>query len=94
MSGQLLPYARTAELLADLCGCPLSPGTLEHFVAEGAERLKEPEEQIKQALRTTEVMGTDETGVRVEGRLSRASYRSHRDPDTLCHPWEARERSD
>jgi transposase len=67
--GQLLPYARTAELLSDLCGCPLSPGTLESFVAEGAERLGETEEQMKQGLREAEVIGADETGVRVEGKL-------------------------
>ena len=67
--GQLLPYARTAELLSDVCGCPLSPGTLEAFVAEGADRLVETEELIKQALRAAGVMGTDETGVRVQGVL-------------------------
>ena len=67
--GQLLPYARTAELLADVCGCNLSPGTLEAFVAEGADRLVETEEQIKQALRAAEVIGTDETGMRVQGVL-------------------------
>jgi transposase len=67
--GQLLPYARTAELLSDVCGCHLSPGTLEAFVAEGADRLVETEELIKQALRAAEVMGTDETGVRVQGVL-------------------------
>ncbi len=67
--GQLLPYAPTAELLSDVCGCPLSPGTLEAFVAEGADRLVETEELIKQALRAAEVMGTDETGVRVQGVL-------------------------
>jgi transposase len=67
--GQLLPYARTAELLSDVCGCHLSPGTLEAFVTEGADRLVETEELIKQALRAAEVMGTDETGVRVQGVL-------------------------
>src|SRR5436305_2655468 len=67
--GQLLPYARTAELLADVCGCNLSPGTLEAFVRQGADRLIEAEEQIKQALRTAEVIGTDETGIRVQGVL-------------------------
>jgi transposase len=67
--GQFLPYARTAELLTDLCGCPLSPGTLETFVAEAAERLVEAEEQIKQALRGAEVEGTDETSIRVIGML-------------------------
>src|SRR5579871_2328636 len=67
--GQLLPYARTAELLSDVCGCHLSPGTLEAFVAEGADRLIETEELIKQALRAADVLGTDETGVRVQGVL-------------------------
>src|SRR2546426_5054788 len=67
--GQLLPYARTAELLADVCGCDLSPGTLEALVAEGADRLAQTEEQIKQALRAAEVIGTDETGMRVQGVL-------------------------
>ena len=67
--GQLLPYARTAELLADVCGCTLSPGTLEALVAEGTDRLVETEEQIKHALRGAEVIGTDETGIRVQGVL-------------------------
>jgi transposase len=67
--GQFLPYARTAELLTDLCGCPLSPGTLETFVAEGAHRLVETEEMIKQALREADVQGNDETGIRVQGLL-------------------------
>jgi transposase len=67
--GQLLPYAPTAELLSEVCGCHISPGTLEAFVAEGAERLVETEELIKQALRAAEVMGTDETGIRVQGVL-------------------------
>jgi transposase len=67
--GQLLPYARTAELLSDVCGCHISPGTLEAFVAAGTDRLVETEELIKQALRAAEVRGTDETGIRVQGVL-------------------------
>src|SRR5947209_6713792 len=67
--GQLLPYARTAELLSDVCGCHISPGTLEAFVAAGTHRLLETEERIKHALRAAEVLGTDETGIRVQGVL-------------------------
>src|SRR5436305_11920856 len=63
--GQLMPYARTAELLTDFCGCHISPGTIEAFVVEGADRLIEAEELIKQALRETGVIGHDEMGVRV-----------------------------
>jgi transposase len=65
----LLPYGRTAQLLCDGCGCQLSPGTLEAFVSQGADRLIEAEEQIKQALRAADVLGADETGIRVQGRL-------------------------
>ncbi len=54
--GQLLPYARTAEFLSDLCGCHLSPGTLEAFVAEGAGRLLETEEQICEQQKCWELM--------------------------------------
>jgi transposase len=67
--GQFLPYARTTELLTDLCGCHLSAGTLETFVAEGADRLVETEELIKQALRAADVDETDETSIRVQGVL-------------------------
>ncbi len=52
-----------------MCGCHLSPGTLEAFVAEGADRLVEGEEQIKHALQAAEVIGTDETGIPVQGVL-------------------------
>jgi len=69
LQGQLLPYARTAELLADVCGCQISPGTLEACVTEAAARLAETEGQIKQALRAAPVMGADETGIRVQGAL-------------------------
>ena len=68
--GQLLPYARTAELLTDLCGCHISPGTLEAFVLEGASQLIEAEKQVKQALQDADVMGNDETGIRVKGVLA------------------------
>ena len=56
LSGQLLPYARTAELLTDLCGCPLSPGTLETFVAQAADRLVEGSSRPYKRQRSRERM--------------------------------------
>ncbi len=64
-----LPYQRTAEILREVYQCPVAVGTLERWVQQAAERLAEPEAQIIQALQTSAVMGNDETGIRIKGRL-------------------------
>lgn len=66
---QLLPYARTAEAMRDLFGCPLSAGTVANIVRECAEALLETELKIKRGLRRSALIHADETGLRVEGRL-------------------------
>src|SRR5437868_4923260 len=72
-AGSTLRLVETADeiivLRPEECGCELSPATLQACVAEGADRLVETEEQIKQALQAAPVMGTDETGMRVQGVL-------------------------
>jgi transposase len=66
---QLLPYARTAEAMRDLFGCPLSTGTVANIVRECSDGLLETELKIKRGLRRSSVIHADETGLRVEGRL-------------------------
>jgi transposase len=66
---QLLPYARTAEAMRDLFGCPLSAGTVANIVRECADGLLETELKIKRSLRRSALIHADETGLRVEGRL-------------------------
>jgi len=66
---QLLPYARTAEAMRDLFGCPLSTGTVANIVGECADGLLETELKIKRGLRRSALIHADETGLRVEGRL-------------------------
>jgi transposase len=66
---QLLPYARTAEAMRDLFGCPLSTGTVANIVRECADGLLETELKIKRGLRRSALIHADETGLRVEGRL-------------------------
>lgn len=63
---QLLPYARVSEMMRDLFGCPISPGTLFSQVGSCAEELVETELKIKRKLRRSPVIHTDETGLRVE----------------------------
>ena len=67
---QLLPYARTSEAMRDLFGCRLSAGTVANIVRECAEELVETEVKIKQRLRRSSVIHSDETGLRVNKRLA------------------------
>jgi transposase len=64
---QLLPFARTSEAMRELFGCSLSPGTLHTTRGRCAEKLVGAEARIKAALRHAEVIGADETGLRVAG---------------------------
>jgi transposase len=65
---QLLPYARTQELLEDLFGAAPAEGTLQAAEAACSAALAAPEAAIARALRGAPVAGFDETGVYVAGR--------------------------
>jgi transposase len=67
--GQLVPMARTCEVLEEVCGCHLSPGTLLGWVQEASERLATTVEQIAEWLSVARVQHGDETGVRIGGKL-------------------------
>jgi len=65
---QLLPYGRTSEVLRDLFGCHLSPGTIANNIGECAAELVETELKIKKKIRRSSVVHADETGLRVAKR--------------------------
>src|SRR5438445_4314647 len=67
--GQLLPYALPSELIADLFGLEISPGTLVAWVGQASERLQSTVAGIATDLRTAPVVGADESGLRVSGKL-------------------------
>ena len=67
---QLLPFERACEVLADVCGAPLSEGTLATWLQQSAEALAPVEEAIKAALSHAAVLHHDETGVRRAGTLA------------------------
>ena len=66
---QHLPLARTAELLAELLNAPVSEGTLAAWYASAADGLADFDAALVARLVTAGVLGADETGIRVEGRL-------------------------
>jgi transposase len=67
-SYQLLPSARTHELLADLFGAAPSEGTLDTIITTAAADLSEVVEQIRQGVVAAPVVHFDETGCYVEDK--------------------------
>lgn len=70
LAGQHLPLARTGELLAELIGAPISAGSLAGWYAAAADALEPVLAAVTAGLAGAEVIGADETGVRVEGGLA------------------------
>jgi len=66
---QLLPYQRTAEVLSELAGIGISPGTIHRAVTVAAAHLEKPVAAIRGALIEAPVAHADETGMRVAGGL-------------------------
>lgn len=69
MDTQLLPTARTCEVLSEVLGCQVSEGTLYNARAQCFERLAPVEAQIKTSLERSAVVHFDETGLRVKRKL-------------------------
>jgi transposase len=69
MEGQLIPSARTCELLSDLLGVNISEGTLFNTRSQCFEQLAVNESAIKAEIVASDVVNFDETGMRVSGKL-------------------------
>ena len=67
--GQFLSKKRTAQALAELFGIPLSPGTVAGITARAAGKLDGFLERVRADIAASDVVGFDETGFRVAGRL-------------------------
>jgi transposase len=65
---QLVPLARTCEVLRDLWGDQMSEGTLCELTQKCAAQVVQVEQQIKETLIQAEVIHQDETGLRVAGK--------------------------
>ena len=86
MIGQHLPVARTAELLSQVCGAPVSTGWLAGLAAEAADGLDGFLDELRGQLRAADVLHADETSARVSGAIHWAHVASN-DLLTLldCH---------
>lgn len=64
---QLLPVARTQEAMRDLFGCDISQASIQRAARLCSAKLIRCEQRIKAAIRDSEVIGADETGIRING---------------------------
>ena len=69
IQGQMLPYARAAELIQDLYGLSISTGTLVSWVDEARVALQGTADLIADLLRRGALVNADESGLRVAGKL-------------------------
>ena len=67
--GQHLPVERTAGLLAELFGTPMSAGTVAAWTSRAAAGLAPFSAAARAGLARAELVHADETGLRVAGRL-------------------------
>jgi transposase len=67
--GQMLPFARASELLQDLYGLAVSPGTLVSWVGEARAKLQGTADLIADQLRIASLVHADESGLRVAAKL-------------------------
>ncbi len=65
---QLLPLARTSEVMSDLLGVEMSEGTICDLIKRCAGQLVPVEQQIKEALKEAAIIHQDETGLYVAGK--------------------------
>jgi transposase len=85
--GQFLSKKRTAAALAELFGTPVGEGTVAAMTTRAAQGLGEFLDQVTDRLAEAEVVGFDETGLRVAGALHWV-HCARTDKYTLitCHP--------
>jgi len=67
--GQMLPYARAAELIFEMTGLAVSPATLHTWVGEASAALRGTADLIARQLHHAPVLCADESGLRVDGKL-------------------------
>lgn len=67
---QMIPLARTTEVMEDLFGIKISQGTIINANKEAYNKLEKFEENTMEELLESNVVHFDETGVRINGKLN------------------------
>jgi transposase len=65
---QYLPFARMSAFFSDFCNLSISQGTICNLVGKFAEKALPAYQLIAQKLKIEQVVATDETGIRINGK--------------------------
>ena len=65
---QYLPIARIQELIKLMYGQQLSEGTIVNMIKKQANQLGQVHDQIRQAIQSSKLIGSDETGCSINGK--------------------------
>ena len=64
---QYVPFARMSEFFSDFCNLSISQGTICNLLNKFAQKATPAYELIAQKLETQKVVGSDETGIKING---------------------------
>jgi len=67
-SRQYIPYNRIAEIMKDIFNTSLSEGTVDNILQRSTQLAKGIYEQIRLRVEQSEVVGGDETGIKINGK--------------------------
>lgn len=67
---QYIPFARLQELFHDIFGLPISEGGLHYLLDKLTLKAVPAYELIRQRVLNSEVIGSDETGIKVNGKMN------------------------
>jgi len=65
---QYVPYQRLSEILSTCFGIPLSEGSIDNLISRLAHKAKPIYERIHDEIAMAQVVGSDETGVKINGK--------------------------
>ena len=86
---QLIPCQRVSEHFSSQMGLPLSAGTVHNFKEEAYTKLEMYEGWVKEQIRNSKIIHSDETGIVIEGELVWLHVASN-SQYTLYYPHEKR----
>ena len=65
---QYVPFKRLQDFFVHICNLPISIGTLENIVVRMADKARPVWEEFRQAIERSKVVGSDETGAKVNSK--------------------------
>jgi transposase len=63
-----MSYERLEQVLSEIFGLTISQGAIDNILQRTAQRLEPEAEAIRQTVQSSRVVGSDETGVRMDGQ--------------------------